>query len=169
MTFFDKMSETISSKSKDVAKKAKEIAEVTSLNSKISAQQDLIAKTHKELGAFLCEHQEDWKEQDITGFFDGVETAKTEILRLQDEIRKVKGVKLCPGCGKEIGNEAAFCPFCGTPAPIVVEEPVAAETAGETAPEALPVVLTCPECGKEVACGTAFCTECGAKIAREEA
>lgn len=166
MAFFDKMSETISSKSKDVAKKAKEIAEVTSLNSKISAQQDLIAKTHKELGAFLCEHQEDWREQDITGFFDSVETAKMEILRLQDEIRRVKGVKLCPGCGKEIGNETAFCPFCGTPAPIVAEEPEEAQDVLAAAIEA--AAPKCPGCGREVSSDTVFCPECGTKIAQEE-
>ena len=41
MAFFDKLGETISSECEEVAKKAKEMAEIAKLNGKISTQEDI--------------------------------------------------------------------------------------------------------------------------------
>lgn len=129
MGFFDKMGETISTKSKDVAKKAKEMAEVTSLNSKISTQKDIINKIHKEIGEMVCADRENWTGLNLDDQFARLDAAAAEIERLQAEIQRVKGIKLCANCGAEMERTVAFCPSCGTPAPIVEDpEPETAET-----------------------------------------
>ena len=42
MDFFNKVGSSISNKSKNVAKKAKELAEISSLNSQINTQEEII-------------------------------------------------------------------------------------------------------------------------------
>lgn len=128
MGFFDKMGETISTKSKDVAKKAKEMAEVSSLNSQISSQKDIITKIHKEIGEMVCVNREAWTELNLDDQFARLDAAGVEIERLQSEIYRVKNIKLCANCGAEMPGEAAFCPGCGTSAPVVeVPRPAAEE------------------------------------------
>ena len=50
MAFFDKLGETLTNKGKDVAKKAKDFAEINSLNSQISTQQSMSQAAHAEIG-----------------------------------------------------------------------------------------------------------------------
>lgn len=127
MEFFEKLSETITSKSKDVANKAKEIAEVTSLNGKIVAQEGLIEKYYKEIGRFMYEHREEQCDNGLEERFKLVDAAYEEIDRLKSEIRKIKGVKLCEGCGAEVTPDSAFCSKCGTAIPEDIPEEVHAE------------------------------------------
>lgn len=127
MSFFDKFSETITSKSKDVANKAKEIAEVTSLNGKIVAQEGLIEKYYKEIGRFMYEHREKTCDNGLEERFKLVDAAYEEIDRLKAEIRKIKGVKQCESCGADVPFDAAFCSKCGTAVPEEKPEEVHAE------------------------------------------
>lgn len=135
MAFFDKLSETITTRGKDVANKAKEIAEVTSLNSKISAQEDLISKYFKEIGRFMYEHREKQCDNGLEERFHLVDAAYEEIDRLKKEIRRIKGIKECESCGAEVPADAAFCPKCGNAVPEDVPDEVEAEEVREVAPE----------------------------------
>lgn len=144
MAFFDKFSETITSKSKDVANKAKEIAEVTSLNGKIVAQEGLIEKYYKEIGRFMYEHREETCDNGLEERYKLVDAAYEEIDRLKSEIRKIKGVKLCESCGAEVSSEAAFCSKCGTAVPEEKPEEVHAEEIREVTEEA-PAAEVSPE------------------------
>lgn len=161
MAFFEKMSETIASKSKDVAKKAKEMAEVSGLNAQIGTQKDIINKIYKEVGEMVCENREGWSELNLEEQFARLDAAKAEIERLQGEIYRAKDVKLCANCGAEIERDAAFCPKCGTQAPVLETEEIGAEIVdGEVTAE----TTVCPNCGREMETGTVFCPACGTKI-----
>lgn len=132
MAFFDKLGETLSNTGKDVAKKAKELAEVASLNSQVSAQEESINKVFLEIGKMVYEKKEEWTSPEMAEKFGTVDAAYAEIARLKKEIMTVKGVKQCPKCGAEVQNDSAFCPSCGTAIP--KEEPQAAEPVQEEAP-----------------------------------
>lgn len=161
--FLDKVGETITNKGKDVAKKAKEIAEVVSLNNQISTQEDAINKVFLEIGKSVYQLKEEWISTELAEKFSLVDSAYEEIGRLKKEIMTLKGVKKCPGCGAEVANGSAYCPDCGTQMP---EEPKAAEETApkETAEEETPESVKCPNCGKESDFGTAFCSDCGTKL-----
>lgn len=135
MAFWDKLSETVSSKSKEVADKAKEIAEVTSLSGKISAQESLVDKYYKEIGRFVYEHKDEQCDNGLEERFKLVDAAYEEIECLKKEIRKIKGIKLCESCGAEVSADAAFCPKCGTAVPEEVPQEVPAEEVREVPAE----------------------------------
>lgn len=140
MDFLNKVSSTISSKSKDVTKKAKEIAEISKLSGQIAVKEESIKGTYIELGKYVYEtHKEDAPEE-VAEKFAVIDAAVEEIEQLKKEIRKLKGIQKCPECGKEVSDTAAFCSYCGAkmPEPVpeeVVEAGEVAEVAEEAAQE----------------------------------
>lgn len=172
MDFFDKMGQTITNKSKDVAKKAKEIAEAVTLGGQVGTQEDVIDRLYLDMGRLIYQNKEDWANLDLKDKMEQLDAAHMELDRLKAEIRRLKGIKVCENCGGEISQDACFCPNCGTQVP--VEEVVAEEVkeyADEEAAEATadnaetePEQKFCPGCGKDVEAGYAYCPGCGAKL-----
>ena len=131
MDFFNKVGSTISSKSKDVTKKAKEIAEIAKLTGQIAEKEESIKGAYIELGKYVYESQKE-------------DAAVEEIEGLKREVRKLKGRQECPDCGKEVSYSAAFCSYCGAKLPEpepeeVVEEGEVTEVTEEAAEAAEPV------------------------------
>lgn len=168
MDFFDKMGQTITNKSKDVARKAKDIAEAVSLGSQVGTQENVIDKLYLEMGRMIYQNREDFLNLDLRDKMEQLDAAHKELDRLKAEIRRLKGIKLCEHCGGEISQEASFCPNCGTQVPVeevvaddIKERPV--EEAEEAEPEKENGKKVCPVCGKEVEEGYSYCPGCGAK------
>lgn len=112
MDFFDKLGETISSKSRDVAKKAKEITEVVSLNAKISTQEDIIKKAYYDIGKKYYETHKD-EVNEFSSEFEIINHALKEIEIYKKEIQTIKSTKVCEACNEEVPLEASFCSKCG--------------------------------------------------------
>lgn len=119
MAFFD----TLTSKSKDVAKKAKDLAEITSLNSQVSSKESEIKNIYREIGKVIYENKTAWKEVDLTEQFAKIESLEEQIAKLKADILVIKGNKVCTQCGAEIASDVKFCPKCGAQAPEASEEP----------------------------------------------
>lgn len=157
MAFFDKVGATISSKGRDVAKKAKDLAETTSLNGQINSQEEVITHTFQEIGKAYYEKYG----ADAANVFPdqcaAITTAYAEIARLKNEIRAIKGIELCASCGAEIPSGSAFCPGCGGKMP---EKEVIIDAV---------VKDSCPGCGIELEDQAAFCPSCGTKLSKMEA
>ncbi len=117
MDFFSKVGSTISSKSKDVAKKAKELAEVSSLNGQINTQEDIINRLCLEIGKNVYERRDVFPDNALAEKYTAVSNAYAEIERLKSAIISVKGAKQCPSCGVEVVLDAVFCPACGASVP----------------------------------------------------
>lgn len=160
MAFFDKLGETISSKSKDVAKKAKDMAEIASLNGKISSQEDIIRKAYIEIGKSFYEKYKDDLTNEFGAECEKITTANDEIVKIKGEIQKIKNCKVCSSCGAEIAGEAVFCPKCGFKFEIESVEYDVTEAQEES--EA--TVNLCPNCNEVLDKNSKFCTKCGYKI-----
>jgi len=173
MDFFSKVGETITSKSKDVAKKAKEFTEVSSLRGQISTQEELMNKTFLEIGKTYYETQKDSTDiEPVTADkFREIDLIYAEINRLKHEIDEIKGIFKCPECGGEVPEPSTFCPICGTAMPVketTPEETAQKESEAEES-EAVETIFQevktqCPGCGKEVDKDAVFCAGCGTKL-----
>ena len=114
MEFFDQFSDTLISTGKMVGEKAKDIADVTKLSYQIRALEQEIHETYQELGKVLYEANEAGEElPDESDVFEVIREKKEEVDELRAQIKIIKGVEICPFCGKEIVKNAAFCPHCG--------------------------------------------------------
>lgn len=154
MGFFDNLSNSISQGATKATEKAKEIAEVTKLQSSINSENKVIDAAYSELGKAFFEQFKDDVVAKFPEIAEKVDTALANIEAAKKAIIAAKGSQVCPQCGKEVAKDTKFCPACGAQMP-VVEAPVE---------EAAPAGVKCPACGAELPEGTAFCTKCGAKI-----
>ncbi len=110
MDFINKVGSTI-------AKKAKEAAGISSLNSQISTQEEIIDKLCLEIGKTVYEKRNAFPDSELAEKYTAVSNAYAEIARLKSEIISVKGAKQCPSCGIEVALTSSFCPNCGTAVP----------------------------------------------------
>ncbi len=152
MEFFEKIGNKISSGSKDVAKKAKDLTELTKLNSRIKNYEDLIKELQLQIGKQYFEATRDNPTPEFMELFQNVINAQGEISRCREEIFTIKGVRTCVSCGAEIPNNSTFCPACGTKNEII-DAPITAS-----------VDMFCPGCGAGVSSDTVFCQNCGTKV-----
>lgn len=161
MSFFNKIGETISSKSKDVAKKAKDMAEIAGLNGKISTQEEIIRTAYLEIGkAFYDKYGKDLSNE-YGVECEKITIANDEIAKLKSEIQKIKLTKVCSSCGAEIIGEAAFCPKCGYKFEIDVVE-VEVQESDVVEQEVNDYI--CPSCNEVLDKDIKFCTKCGCKM-----
>lgn len=117
MSFLNKVGTSISDKSKSAVKKAREMTEISSLHSQISAQEDIVNRLCLEIGKKVYEKRESFPDSELEEKYTAVSNAYGEIERLKTDIILVKGAKRCPHCGIEVSLDFAFCPECGTAVP----------------------------------------------------
>ena len=80
----------------------------------IQAVEQEIHEKYQELGKVLYEANEAGEElPDESDVFEVIREKKEEVDELRAQIKIIKGVEICPFCGKEIVKNAAFCPHCG--------------------------------------------------------
>lgn len=166
MAFFDKVSGTLAARGRDVADKAKELAELNRLNGQIHAQRSKADKIYMEIGKIVYESRADWEKIDVSARLELLDSIGSEIAGLEKEVLKVRGVQLCEKCGTEIGREASFCPKCGT-----VVKAAPGESVGMQNSEAVygsagtrTTVPSCPGCGREVGQEAVLCPFCGIRL-----
>lgn len=68
----------------------------------------------------------------------------------KDEIRKIKGIIVCPNCGAEMADKFTFCSACGAKIPVPQPKNTGA--------------AKCPNCGWQLSEGQKFCVKCGTKV-----
>lgn len=155
MAFFDKVGETISSRSRDVIKKAKDLSEVTSLHGQINSQEEIITKAYLEIGQAYFKAHKDISDDIYATQCDTIKVASGKIEQYKVDINNIKGVQVCMNCSAEITVGAAFCPRCGTKVPEhTLEDSIVQQDN----------VKTCPQCDSPVSNNSEFCTTCGQKL-----
>ena len=137
MDFFNKAKEKIAKTSGDVAKKAKDLAEVSKLNGQINANENSIKALYTEIGQYVFENLREDAPAEIAEKMNAIDKALEEIAGWKDEVMKLKGIQKCPQCNAEVDKDVAFCPSCGTKMPEPVVEVVDAGEVKEVVEEAV--------------------------------
>lgn len=113
MDFFNKLGETLTNKSKEVAQTARDVKDLASLNAKIGQQENKIKTWYQVIGEKVYRAEKDQEHSALETEFSMITEAFAEIGRLKKEIEKIKGVKTCPSCHAEVDDGVKFCPECG--------------------------------------------------------
>lgn len=92
MDFFEKISGTITAKGKEVADKAKDVAEIANLRSQIAACEDVIKKNYMEIGKLYYEQFKEAECNDYAEQCTAITNAKNGIKALESKIKDIKGV-----------------------------------------------------------------------------
>ena len=152
MAFKDKFKEftdTLAAKSSEVAQKAKDMADVASLNSQIKTEKEAINNAYLSIGETVYQEQKDSENSPFDDQIQSIKRRLAKIAELEKSISEIKGTKKCPFCGETIGILAEICPKCKQELP--EEEIVAVER-------------VCPACGEPVAEDDTVCVKCGRNL-----
>ena len=122
---FEEISKKVKKFSKDTMVEVQKMNEVRQLNSKVNEEKRYLNKLYLEMGKKLYDK---YKDADTApeGFeaeFRKITERYSVMVLLQDEIRQVKGVVLCPCCNMEVAATERFCSNCGNrmPEPVKIE------------------------------------------------
>lgn len=152
MSYFEKIGNTISAKTREISQKAKAFSETSSLNNIIKAEQHKIDTNYKMMGKLYFEKYGDCPADEFSESVSAVRASLKKISETQEQIEKIRKRTCCPNCGTAFKPDAVFCSKCGTK--IKEEKPQ-------------PQKMKCPNCGNKLDDESLFCDNCGAKIGSE--
>ena len=151
MAFFENVGKKISATGQSAMNKAKEVAEISKINSMISDEETRINTNFYQIGkTYLNLHADDYEPQ-FAPMIQEIEASQKKVSDYKSQIQDIKGIILCEKCGAEVSKDSAFCNSCGAPLPKRVK--ITNEN-----------VTICNACGKAVKKGMKFCVSCGAPI-----
>lgn len=92
MDFLEKLGETITTKGREAADKAKDMAEIASLKSQIATCEEVIKKNYMEIGRLFMEQYKDAEDAPFEKQRTAIVNAQAGVEDLQKKIRKIKGL-----------------------------------------------------------------------------
>lgn len=110
----ESIGKSITQKSKEAARKAKDITEVMSLKAQISTEKNVIQDLYIRIGKKYFDENKYEHNEEYAEFFDKVQSGLDKVALLEQEINSIGGVKKCISCGVKIASEASFCSSCGS-------------------------------------------------------
>ena len=117
MSLFDEIRKNVTDITGNVTRKSSAVIETQRLRmNKASLESDL-RDSYVQLGK-LYEKQITSDEpmdcsEEVAGLLGKADAVKKAIAEVEDAINKVRGLIVCPQCGKEIQRSFEFCPCCG--------------------------------------------------------
>lgn len=114
MDFFDKLSDTLVTATKEVGQKAKGMTDLAKLQYDKKCREDELKQKFEALGRKYYQQKQAEKPEEDAEDFEDIEMTIRQINDLNEEILAAKGAKSCPKCGAKVPDHASFCSSCGT-------------------------------------------------------
>ncbi|MCM1185732.1 MAG: hypothetical protein NC251_04570 [Lachnoclostridium sp.] len=92
MDFLEKIGDVITEKGQEAVDKAKDVAEIVNLKSRISTCEDVIKKNYTEIGKLYYEQFKDMPDADFQKQCRTIANAENGIAKLQAKIKEIKGL-----------------------------------------------------------------------------
>ena len=139
MSLWDNITQKAAAVTDKAVHQAKNFTEQVKLRNQISEAQSTITDCYTQIGKqYAVAHPEDFDEA-YAPMMAAIAGANRQIASLQEQLRDLKKVALCPKCGAEVSKDVSYCGACGAemPKPTPVEaEVVTDDTPAEEAPVA---------------------------------
>lgn len=118
MDIFDKISESIATAGKALGQSAKNVTDTTRMRSAMNNYESRLCQIFLEIGE-LCYKKSrsnqmvDMAAPELIKLTAEADSIHEEFTKVHRKMCQAKGIKICPACGAESGNDFLFCPACG--------------------------------------------------------
>jgi len=113
MGLFDGIGKKIMQSGQDTVKKAKTLAEITKINSRISEEQRTLTAFYAQIGEKYYSIYKDAPAEEFAQICDRITAGLSRIAELRIELEKQKSERLCPKCGAACPANVQYCAACG--------------------------------------------------------
>jgi len=112
---FNKLAEYVKDTTTFAAKKSSNLLELSKLTLETKNLGKNLKVVYIELGELFYKANKDNKDkaENYRDYFNNVEETSKKIEHLNKKILKLKDMRLCKLCNKEISKNSVFCPACG--------------------------------------------------------
>lgn len=161
MSIFDDLGKKLSKAGGNAVEKTKQRTEIARINGRIKDEKKKIDESHRIIGEMFVEAFRDEAPEEFEVYIRQIDESNENIEKYKEDIDRVKGVKKCPVCGKELLAQDHFCSECGADFEEAVKEAEHAARFDEDSE-----VATCPDCGAIIKAGAEVCPACGVRFDR---
>lgn len=122
MDFFNKLGKKAEETYQAAKEKTTNLSEELKVKGKISDEKEKIEKLYAEIGKFVYDELKEGRDasrEEVNNKCEEIRKSEDEIGKLNDKLRALKGLKLCPNCQTEMDIKAEYCPKCGKEQPKV--------------------------------------------------
>lgn len=154
MGFFDDISRKLTAVGQEAISQGSALAGSARTKMRLSDLERQLNGAYAELGRQFFDASQEAPSEEYMKPFARIKDLSAQIESCRADLRREKGVSLCPKCGAEVPLGSSFCSVCGStiPQPAPMQQPAPYMT------------VKCPQCGAEHPNGTAFCTSCGTNL-----
>jgi hypothetical protein len=114
---FEEFGKKVKQLSKDTVEEVQRLNEIRILKGQVNDAKKQIRECYSEMGKRLYDQ---YKEAPLDGFETEIQSITekfAQIEEVKEQLRKVKGVVLCPCCNMEVAAGEKFCSNCGSQMP----------------------------------------------------
>ena len=178
MEFFEKIGNTLSNTSKEVAKRTKDVTDTSKISLKINSEKAALQKKYQQAGETYYRQylQTGIADEKMEAFCKSIKESINIIKDYNRQIQYIKGVPMCFVCGKEISNKAIFCKHCGyrTDRSVAEKEEAQEETSelGNKSQAFMDAEIAegklCSKCNCQCEGEDLYCSNCGNQLKEKD-
>lgn len=120
MEFWDNFSKTVSDAADYTVKEAGKLTGIAKLKYKLASARARLDTLFADMGRIKYDELKGTADSGVEPYGDltaKIDALKIEIEKCENELAKLKNVRLCVACRSVIGIDMAFCPRCGAKQP----------------------------------------------------
>ncbi len=119
---WDTLGKRLSQLGEDTKNSVHKLSESVQMNSRLSEANRKLQDQYAAIGKLVLDRFEEDVPEELEEAFTAVRQAKETVEELEKQIRRRKGVTICPECGRQVAVGEKFCGQCGAKLPEEPEE-----------------------------------------------
>lgn len=112
MGFFDDVKNSLTEKSQDLSKKAKDTTEIYRLNNANKSMEKEVEKLIYQIGLRYYANYKDECAEKCPDLIEQIDQLYQTMAANKQQIEQLSIVEVCPNCGKKLDPNAKFCVNC---------------------------------------------------------
>ena len=104
----------VSTKSKDLTQKAKDMTDQTKIKNLIKGEQEKITSLYEAIGKIYYENETDNLREPYADIVKTIKISMDKIKEYEEKIKSIKSRYVCPNCGATVSSSTQFCKNCGS-------------------------------------------------------